>query len=156
ARTEGSANSVAFAAPRRQRAFRGERARDAVERLGAGVCGIEFRVQCDPAVVGAKHVGETQRARDAPRVQPSGDAAVDAPRLETASRWRKLGCEPGADRRYNAGVDHAPFYPLPLPADVSAAVLALFDLDHTLVPHDSDEEWVAFLIDQEVLDRTQW
>lgn len=39
---------------------------------------------------------------------------------------------------------------------MSSAVLALFDLDHTLVPHDSDEEWVAFLIDQGELDREQW
>jgi len=39
---------------------------------------------------------------------------------------------------------------------VSAAVLALFDLDHTLVPHDSDEEWVVFLVDQDVLDRAEW
>ena len=39
-----------------------------------------------------------------------------------------------------------------MPADV----LALFDLDHTLVPHDSDEQWVAFLIDTGVLDRAQF
>ena len=32
----------------------------------------------------------------------------------------------------------------------------IFDLDHTLVPHDSDEEWVAFLVDEGVLDRAQW
>ncbi len=35
-----------------------------------------------------------------------------------------------------------------MPADV----LALFDLDHTLLPHDSDEQWVAFLIEQGALD----
>ena len=35
-----------------------------------------------------------------------------------------------------------------MPADV----LALFDLDHTLLPHDSDEQWVAFLIEAGVLD----
>jgi HAD superfamily hydrolase (TIGR01490 family) len=39
---------------------------------------------------------------------------------------------------------------------VTADVLALFDLDHTLVPHDSDEQWVAFLVDESVLDRVQW
>jgi len=39
---------------------------------------------------------------------------------------------------------------------VSADALALFDLDHTLVPHDSDEQWVAFLVDEGVLDRVQW
>ena len=39
---------------------------------------------------------------------------------------------------------------------MSADVLALFDLDHTLVPHDSDEQWVAFLIDEGVLDRQQY
>jgi HAD superfamily hydrolase (TIGR01490 family) len=39
---------------------------------------------------------------------------------------------------------------------VSSNVLAIFDLDHTLVPHDSDEEWVAFLVDEGVLDRAQW
>ena len=35
-----------------------------------------------------------------------------------------------------------------MPADV----LALFDLDHTLLPHDSDEQWVAFLVEQGALD----
>jgi HAD superfamily hydrolase (TIGR01490 family) len=39
---------------------------------------------------------------------------------------------------------------------VTQDVLALFDLDHTLVPHDSDEQWVAFLVDEGVLDRAQW
>ena len=39
---------------------------------------------------------------------------------------------------------------------MGADVLAVFDLDHTLVPHDSDEQWVAFLVDAGVLDRTQW
>ncbi len=39
---------------------------------------------------------------------------------------------------------------------MTADVLALFDLDHTLVPHDSDEEWVTFLVDEGVLDRVQW
>lgn len=32
-------------------------------------------------------------------------------------------------------------------------VLALFDLDHTLLPHDSDERWVEFLFEEGVLDR---
>ncbi len=32
-------------------------------------------------------------------------------------------------------------------------VLALFDLDHTLLPHDTDEQWVQFLLDREELDR---
>jgi HAD superfamily hydrolase (TIGR01490 family) len=31
--------------------------------------------------------------------------------------------------------------------------LALFDLDHTLVPHDTDEKWVEFMIDSGHLDR---
>ena len=35
-----------------------------------------------------------------------------------------------------------------MPADV----LALFDLDHTLVPRDSDEQWVEFLIDEGRID----
>ena len=39
---------------------------------------------------------------------------------------------------------------------MSSNILAVFDLDHTLVPHDSDEEWVAFLVDEGVLDRAQW
>jgi phosphoserine phosphatase len=39
-----------------------------------------------------------------------------------------------------------------MPADV----LALFDLDHTLLPHDSDEQWVAFLVDEGALDRSQY
>ena len=39
-----------------------------------------------------------------------------------------------------------------MPADV----LALFDLDHTLLPHDSDEQWVAFLIDRGLLDRARY
>jgi HAD superfamily hydrolase (TIGR01490 family) len=39
---------------------------------------------------------------------------------------------------------------------MAADVLALFDLDHTLLPHDSDEQWVAYLIDEGVLDRQQY
>jgi HAD superfamily hydrolase (TIGR01490 family) len=39
---------------------------------------------------------------------------------------------------------------------VPADVLALFDLDHTLLPHDSDEQWVAFLIAEGVLDRARY
>jgi HAD superfamily hydrolase (TIGR01490 family) len=39
---------------------------------------------------------------------------------------------------------------------LSTDVLAAFDLDHTLVPHDSDEQWVAFLVEEGVLDREQW
>jgi len=35
-------------------------------------------------------------------------------------------------------------------------VLTLFDLDHTLLPHDSDEQWVAFLVEAGVLDGAQW
>jgi HAD superfamily hydrolase (TIGR01490 family) len=40
----------------------------------------------------------------------------------------------------------------PLPADV----LALFDLDHTLLTGDCDEAWVEFLIEREVLDRASF
>jgi len=32
-------------------------------------------------------------------------------------------------------------------------ILALFDLDHTLLPHDSDELWTQFLLDHGKLDR---
>jgi HAD superfamily hydrolase (TIGR01490 family) len=39
---------------------------------------------------------------------------------------------------------------------VPADVLALFDLDHTLLPHDSDEQWVAYLVEQRALDRTKY
>jgi HAD superfamily hydrolase (TIGR01490 family) len=39
---------------------------------------------------------------------------------------------------------------------VPADVLALFDLDHTLLPHDSDEQWVAFLLDRGLLDRGRY
>jgi len=39
-----------------------------------------------------------------------------------------------------------------MPADV----LALFDLDHTLMPHDSDEQWVAFLVEQGALDPVRY
>lgn len=35
---------------------------------------------------------------------------------------------------------------------MAADVLALFDLDHTLLAHDSDEQWVAFLVEQGALD----
>jgi HAD superfamily hydrolase (TIGR01490 family) len=38
---------------------------------------------------------------------------------------------------------------VPLPADV----LALFDLDHTLLTGDCDESWIEFLIERDVLDR---
>jgi HAD superfamily hydrolase (TIGR01490 family) len=39
---------------------------------------------------------------------------------------------------------------------VPADILALFDLDHTLLPHDSDEQWVAFLIERGALDRGRY
>ena len=39
-----------------------------------------------------------------------------------------------------------------MPADI----LALFDLDHTLLPHDSDEQWVAFLVERGALDRDRY
>ena len=32
-------------------------------------------------------------------------------------------------------------------------ILALFDLDHTLLPNDSDEQWVEFLLEGGKLDR---
>jgi HAD superfamily hydrolase (TIGR01490 family) len=35
---------------------------------------------------------------------------------------------------------------------MAADVLALFDLDNTLLQHDSDEQWVAFLIDKGEID----
>jgi HAD superfamily hydrolase (TIGR01490 family) len=35
---------------------------------------------------------------------------------------------------------------------MSHAILALFDLDHTLLPHDSDERWVEFLLAHGKLD----
>lgn len=37
---------------------------------------------------------------------------------------------------------------------MTANVLALFDLDHTLLPHDTDEQWMDFLLDRGKLDRT--
>ena len=39
-----------------------------------------------------------------------------------------------------------------MPADI----LALFDLDHTLLQHDSDEQWVAFLVEQGALDAVRY
>ena len=36
---------------------------------------------------------------------------------------------------------------------MSHDILALFDLDHTLLPHDSDEQWVEFLLEGGMLDR---
>jgi HAD superfamily hydrolase (TIGR01490 family) len=33
-------------------------------------------------------------------------------------------------------------------------ILALFDLDHTLLPHDTDEQWVDFMLDKGKLERT--
>jgi len=36
---------------------------------------------------------------------------------------------------------------------MNPSVLALFDLDHTLLPHDTDEQWMAFLLDRGKLDR---
>ena len=35
-------------------------------------------------------------------------------------------------------------------------VLALFDLDHTLIAHDSDEQWVDFLVEQGALDPVRY
>lgn len=37
---------------------------------------------------------------------------------------------------------------------MNPSVLALFDLDRTLLPHDTDEQWMAFLLDRGKLDRT--
>jgi HAD superfamily hydrolase (TIGR01490 family) len=39
---------------------------------------------------------------------------------------------------------------------VPADVLALFDMDHTLLPQDSDEQWVDFLIAEGELDRARY
>lgn len=39
---------------------------------------------------------------------------------------------------------------------MSADVLALFDLDHTLLTLDSDEAWVEFLIEEGILDRREF
>jgi HAD superfamily hydrolase (TIGR01490 family) len=39
-----------------------------------------------------------------------------------------------------------------MPADV----LALFDMDHTLLPHDSDEQWVEFLIAEGQIGRADY
>ena len=39
---------------------------------------------------------------------------------------------------------------------MTADVLVLFDLDHTLLPHDSDEQWVDFLVEERALDRAAW
>jgi HAD superfamily hydrolase (TIGR01490 family) len=35
-------------------------------------------------------------------------------------------------------------------------IIALFDLDHTLLPHDSDEQWVEFLLERGKLDRVAY
>src|SRR5205807_9909690 len=52
---------------------------------------------------------------------------------------------------YNRADLHARIvFPLaPLPADV----LALFDLDHTVLNGDCGEAWIEFLIERDVLDR---
>ncbi|MFO1306645.1 MAG: HAD family hydrolase [Burkholderiales bacterium] len=39
-----------------------------------------------------------------------------------------------------------------MPADV----LVIFDLDHTLLPHDTDEQWTEFLIEGGKLDRVEY
>jgi HAD superfamily hydrolase (TIGR01490 family) len=39
---------------------------------------------------------------------------------------------------------------------MTADVLALFDLDHTLLTLDSDEAWVEFLIEEGILDRAEF
>jgi len=39
---------------------------------------------------------------------------------------------------------------------VTAEVLALFDLDRTLLSNDCDEAWIEFLIDEDVLDRAEF
>jgi len=52
---------------------------------------------------------------------------------------------------YNRADLHARIvFPL---APLSADVLALFDLDHTLLNGDCDEAWIEFLIERDVLDR---
>ncbi len=39
---------------------------------------------------------------------------------------------------------------------MSAGVIALFDLDHTLLTLDSDEAWVEFLIEERILDQAEF
>ena len=39
---------------------------------------------------------------------------------------------------------------------MTAEVLALFDLDRTLLSNDCDEAWIEFLIDEDVLDRAEF
>jgi HAD superfamily hydrolase (TIGR01490 family) len=39
-----------------------------------------------------------------------------------------------------------------MPSDI----LALFDLDHTLLPHDSDEQWIEFMLANGKLDRASY
>ena len=41
-------------------------------------------------------------------------------------------------------------------ADTTPDVLAIFDLDHTLLPHDTDEQWTGFLIAAGKLDRVEY
>jgi HAD superfamily hydrolase (TIGR01490 family) len=53
---------------------------------------------------------------------------------------------------YNRSDLHAGIVSFPL-APLPADVLALFDLDHTLLDGDCDEAWVAYLIERGTLDR---
>ena len=70
------------------------------------------------------------------------------------ARRGEQGSEPGQYRgsMYNCADLHARIVSLPL-APLPADVLALFDLDNTLLTGDSDEAWVEFLIERGVLDR---
>jgi HAD superfamily hydrolase (TIGR01490 family) len=82
--------------------------------------------------------------------------SVDAKGKHRLAWGRQRNGEPCPNRRYNGISDHVSFYLSRRYPIVTADALAVFDLDHTLVPHDSDEEWVAFLVEEGALDRAQW
>ncbi len=110
---------------------------------------MEARGQGYSGGVNLEHAAERGKPLRAGIIQPSDDEATDAERTQAAARRGEHRCEPLEDAGYNALPSHLPI----LAPAVSPDVLALFDLDHTLLTVDSDEAWVEFLIEEGTLDR---
>ncbi len=146
---------VALVAPGAKTTFGGEGFDDAIERGGSrcGACRASAR-NAIPDRAAYEHVVKSREHLGARLVEPADDIAPDRERQVIRARRREQRGEPRPDRgsMYNCAGLHARIVSLrsrPLTSDV----LALFDLDQTLLDGDCDEAWVEFLIEREGTDR---
>ena len=145
---------ITLLAPTRERPLRGERLRD----FGQG-CRARFgcvqawraldpgsSVQTAPASVRA---AVRARASPSPQSDPRpGTVRTPQPVRQARARGERRSSPLRPEGRSTALACRHSNGPL-----MSADVLALFDLDHTLLTVDSDEAWVEFLIEEGLLDR---